>query len=62
MPVDQPHFVTGLLQHALRDAELDRQMGRAATEIDAPVKGPMRIDERDPHSAGSATRGCGSSI
>jgi len=49
--VDQANLVSGTLEERLGVAELERQVRLAATEVDALVEGPRRIDQSDLHDA-----------
>src|SRR4051794_7195792 len=47
--IDQQRGVPSLAQLLLGNAKFERQVRRAASEIDAAVVAPERIDQRDPH-------------
>src|SRR3954471_9782861 len=51
MRIDQVGMMSSLSQQQLRNSQLKRQMWRLAAEVDAAVKTPVRIDERDLHTA-----------
>src|SRR5690348_1087308 len=54
MGIDEQGRVAGLAQIVLRDPKLERQMGRAAAEIDAAIEIPVWIDERDARHANTS--------
>src|SRR4051794_15391377 len=57
MRVKQQRRMSGLVQIVLRNAELERQMRRAAAEIDAAVELPIRIDQGDARHAKASRLG-----
>ena len=48
--VDQQDLVTAGFEQCLRIAVLQRQVRIATAEIDAALKGPVRVDQRHPHA------------
>src|SRR3954469_10603469 len=54
--VDEQGGMASLAQKMLCDAQLERQVRRAASEIDAAVVIPVRVNERDLHQAAPTTR------